>query len=90
MSVLHHVYDIPSEDELAMLVGAATPHFALQARNRVAGYLERLPQDHPRRPELQRHLARLETLATQGETAGRVPNLPARPSLPGAGGGAAH
>jgi hypothetical protein len=84
MTVLHHVYDIPSEDELAQLVGAATPHFALQAHHRVSGYLERLPAGHPRRPELERHLERLAGLAVDGESAGRRPNLPPRPSLPGA------
>lgn len=86
MTVLHHVYEIPSEDELAQLVGAATPHFALQAHTRVRGYLERLPADHPRRRELERHLERLAALAVEGETGAHArTDLPARPSLPGAG-----
>lgn len=82
MTVLHHVYDIPSEDELAQLVGAATPHFALQIKARVASYLDRLPRDHPRRAELTRHLARLDGLARDGEDAATArPDLPPRPSL---------
>jgi hypothetical protein len=31
VSVHEHVHDLPTEDELAQLVGAATPHFAFQA-----------------------------------------------------------
>jgi|GEM_PF-1500807 len=82
MTVLHHIYDIPSEDELAQLVGAATPHFALQIRGRVASYLDRLPPDHPRQAELRRHLDRLDELAVEGEGARTpVPDLPPRPSL---------
>lgn len=65
MSVLNHIYDVPSEDELAQLVGAATPHFALQIRNRVAGYVERLPKDHPRQAELAAHMERLEQMVAR-------------------------
>lgn len=88
MTVLHHVYDIPSEDELAQLVGAATPHFALQARERVRGYLDRLPEGHPRRAELERHVAHLDALAVDGEAGSERPNLPPRRSVPGAARGA--
>jgi hypothetical protein len=84
VSVLQHDYGIPSEDELAQLVGAATPHFALQARDRVAGYARALPPDHPRQPELKAHVARLERLAVEGEGAAvEEPDLPPRPSVPG-------
>lgn len=82
MTVLHHTYDVPSEDELAQLVGAATPHFALQIHGRVASYAARLPADHPRQAELARQLARLDALARKGEPGGHGhPDLPARPSL---------
>jgi hypothetical protein len=84
VSVLQHVNDVPSEDELAQLVGAATPHFAYQIRDRVALYARALPPDHPRQPELRAHLERLERLGREGETAAvSVPDLPLRPSAPG-------
>lgn len=83
MSVSQHDYGIPSEDELAALVGAATPHFAFQIRDRVAAYAAALPADHPRRAELDGHLARLDRLGFGGET-GQVdePDLTPRVSLP--------
>lgn len=82
MSVLQHVHDIPDEDELAQLVGAATPHFAFQARERVALLAAALPPDHPRQPELRRHLEYLDRLGYEGEAAGvERPDLPPRPSL---------
>lgn len=83
MSVYQHDYGIPTEDELAALVGAATPHFAFQIRARVADYAARLPEDHPRAAELAGHLERLDRLGLGGET-GRVarPDLPPRKSLP--------
>ena len=84
MPVAQHVHDIPSEDELAQLVGAATPHFAFQIRDRVAQYAAALPPDHPRQPELAAHLQRLDALGYQGETAGvSAPDLPPRESVPG-------
>lgn len=82
MSVYQHVHDVPSEDVLAQLVGAATPHFAFQVRARVAQYAEALPPDHPRQAELAAHLARLDRLGRDGES-GRVsvPDLPPRAPL---------
>lgn len=82
MPVQQHVYDVPSEDELAQLVGAATPHFAFQIRDRVARYAEALPPDHPRQAELAAQLARLDRLGYEGEGARvTVPDLPPRPPL---------
>ena len=81
MTVLEHTYGIPSEDELAMLVGAAVPHFALQSRGRVAEYAAALPADHPRQPELARQLARLDELADDGQLGEGPVDLPPRPSL---------
>lgn len=82
MTVREHVYDVPSDEELAQLVGAATPHFALQIRDRVASLMQRLPVGDARRATLQAHIARLEHLASDGEDGGQTrPNLPARPSL---------
>lgn len=86
MPVSEHDYGIPDEDELAALVGAATPHFAFQIRDRVAAYAERLPAGHPRRAELDAHLARLDRIGYGGENAGEErPDLPPRRSLPAAG-----
>lgn len=83
MANSEHVYDLPSESQLAQLIGAATPHFALQARARVAGYAATLPPDHPRQPELRRHLERLDALAYEGQGANvAVADLSPRPSLP--------
>ena len=81
VTVLEHIYGIPSEDELAMLVGAAVPHFALQIRGRVAEYAAALPTDHPRQPELARQLARLDLLAGDGQPGEGPVDLPPRESL---------
>jgi hypothetical protein len=90
VSILQHGLPIPDEDELAQLVGAATPHFAFQARDRVAAYAAALPPDHPRQAELAAHLEHLDRLGHEGETGGvTLPDLPPRPSVPGLRGGAA-
>lgn len=82
VTVREHIYPIPDEAELAQMVGAATPHFAMQIRERIAAFARSLPADHARQPELTAHLERLESLAIGGE-AGRSgqAELPARPSL---------
>ena len=80
MSVYEHDYGIPGEDELAMLVGAATPHFAFQSKARLEAYAERLPSDHPRQAELARHIDRI---GYGGETGGvDRSDLEPRASLP--------
>ncbi len=82
MSVFQHVHDIPSEDVLAQLVGAATPHFAFQVRDRVAQYAAALPPDHARQAELAAHLERLDRLGRQGESGNvSAPDLPPRAPL---------
>ena len=82
MPVFQHVHQIPSEDELAQLVGAATPHFAFQIRDRIAQYAAALPPDHARQAELQAHLAHLDELGYDGESGGVTqPDLPPRESL---------
>ncbi len=82
MTVREHIYPIPDEAELDQMIGAATPHFALQIRDRIAAYLATVPEDHPRRIELEGQIARLDLLAYDGE-AGRAgqAELPPRPSL---------
>jgi hypothetical protein len=54
------------------LVGGATPHFALQIRDRVRRLIDSLPPDDPARIEGERAIARLERLAREGQTDGRV------------------
>jgi hypothetical protein len=61
-------------EDLRALTGAATPHFALQVRNRVHRLIESLPADHPARLEGERAIARLEELAQHsGEPRGIGP-----------------
>jgi hypothetical protein len=84
VSLHERVHDLPTEDELAQLVGAATPHFAFQARERLVQLAAALPPDHPRQAELAAHLEYLDRLGYEGETAGvERPDLPPRESLSG-------
>ena len=50
-------------EDIRALVGASTPHFALQVRNRVQRLIEPLPQGHPARVEGERKIAELEALS---------------------------
>jgi hypothetical protein len=50
-------------DDIRALAGPATPHFALQIRNRIRRLIEPLPPDHPARVEGERRIAELEELA---------------------------
>ena len=61
-----------SVDDVRQLMGASTPHFALQLRNRIAKLIRGLPADHPARIEGEREIARLDGLAFFGETRGDV------------------
>jgi hypothetical protein len=66
-------HEVTVEDVRA-LTGAATPHFALQVRNRVRRLIEPLPEDHPARIVGEREIARLEDLAEHsGEPRGLGP-----------------
>lgn len=82
MTIAEHVHDVPSDDELAALIGAATPHFALQIRDRVRDVIAALPPDHPRQAGLRAQVERLERMAFCGEL-GRPDqlDLPPRPSI---------
>jgi hypothetical protein len=57
-------------EDVRQLMGASTPHFALQIRNRIAKLIARLPEDHPARIEGEREIARLVALGFSGETRG--------------------
>ena len=59
-------------DDIRELVGAATPHFALQIRDRVARLIEDVPPGDPARVEGERAIARLERLAAEGQGQGHV------------------
>jgi hypothetical protein len=50
-------------DDIRALAGPATPHFALQIRNRIARLIASLPADHPARTEGERQIERLTELA---------------------------
>jgi hypothetical protein len=57
-------------DDVRQLMGASTPHFALQLRNRIAKLVRGLPPDHPARVEGEREIARLTALGESGEVRG--------------------
>jgi hypothetical protein len=62
-------HDVTVEDVRA-LMGASTPHFALQLRERIANLIDGLPADHPARLEGEREIARLQQLGFSGEVRG--------------------
>jgi hypothetical protein len=64
-------------DDVRQLMGASTPHFALQLRERIRRLIAGLPADHPARVEGEREIARLERIAFAGEVRGE----PARPDM---------
>lgn len=53
----------PSVEDIRALTGPATPHFALQVRNRIRRLIEPLAADHPARAFGEREILRLEELA---------------------------
>jgi hypothetical protein len=57
-------------EDVRQLMGASTPHFALQLRNRIAKLIAPLPADHPARLEGEREIQRLVRLGYAGETRG--------------------
>ena len=68
-----------SVEDVRELMGASTPHFALQLRNRIASLIAGLPDGHPARVEGEREIARLERLGLTGETRGEGHNEGERP-----------
>ena len=64
-------------EDIRALAGPATPHFALQIRNRIRRLIVDLPPDDPVRVEGEHHIARLEELAQHsGEPRGVGPGAP--------------
>jgi hypothetical protein len=64
-------------EDVRQLMGASTPHFALQLRERIRALIRRLPPEHPARIEGEREIARLNRIAFVGEVRGH----PAEPGL---------
>jgi hypothetical protein len=59
-----------SVDDVRQLMGASTPHFALQLRNRIRKLIAPLPADDPARLLGEQEIARLERLGFSGENRG--------------------
>lgn len=68
-----------SVEDVRRLMGASTPHFALQLRNRIARLIADLPPDHPARVEGEREIARLERLGLEGERRGEAEHTGEQP-----------
>jgi hypothetical protein len=68
-------------DDVRQLMGASTPHFALQLRNRIAKLIAGLPPEDQARLEGEREIARLNRIAFTGETRGEHAQ-PGQRSLP--------
>jgi hypothetical protein len=59
-------------EDVRQLMGASTPHFALQLRERIRNLVRGLPEDHPARREGEREIARLDKIAFVGEVRGHA------------------
>jgi hypothetical protein len=57
-------------EDVRQLMGASTPHFALQLRNRIARLIDPLPAGHPARALGEQEITRLTALGFHGETRG--------------------
>lgn len=57
-------------EDVRQLMGASTPHFALQLRNRIASLIAPLPAGDPARLLGEQEIRRLEALSVSGETRG--------------------
>jgi hypothetical protein len=59
-------------EDIRELVGPASPHFALQIRDRIVRLIDGLPDDDPAKVEGERAIAKLERMAREGQTSGHV------------------
>jgi hypothetical protein len=66
-------------EDVRKLMGASTPHFALQLRNRIANLIADLPPEHPARVEGEREITRLQKLGLGGEARGEAAHTGERP-----------
>jgi hypothetical protein len=62
----------PTIEDVRQLMGASTPHFALQIRNRIRNLIAGLPENHPARVEGEREIGRLEEIALGSERRGPI------------------
>ena len=62
----------PTVEDVRQLMGASTPHFALQLRNRIATLIAGLPAEHPARIEGEREISRLDAIALGSERRGPI------------------
>lgn len=74
-------------EDVRALAGPATPHFALQIRNRIAKLVRGLPEGHPARVLGEQEIARLTALGYTGEVRG-TPHEDGITPLPSLGGDA--
>ena len=66
-------------EDVRALMGASTPHFALQLSDRIARLIADLAPDHPARAEGEREIRRLERLGFEGEVRGEGDGLQEHP-----------
>jgi len=78
LSTDEHHHEVTLED-VRQLMGASTPHFALQLRNRIASLIADLDPGNPARIEGEREIARLQQLGFDGETRGEGAGAGERP-----------
>src|ERR671918_617611 len=57
-------------EDVRQLMGASTPHFALQLRNRIRTLIAGLAEDHPARIEGEREIRRLDAALERMRAAG--------------------
>jgi hypothetical protein len=76
-------------EDVRKLMGASTPHFALQLRARIAKLIAALPEGDPARIEGEREIERLRRLGFAGEVRGEAgpPGERTLPSLDDAAAG---
>jgi hypothetical protein len=68
---LHADHETTVED-VRQLMGASTPHFALQLRERIRALIRNLPPGDPARVEGEREIMRLDKIAFVGEVRGHT------------------
>jgi hypothetical protein len=68
-------------EDVRKLMGASTPHFALQLRARIAKLIAGLAEDDPARVEGEREIERLQRLGFAGEVRGEA-GAPGERTLP--------
>lgn len=74
----------PTVEDVRKLMGASTPHFALQLRNRIRTLIEPLPPGHRARVEGEQEIARLDQIALGSERRGPIqPHEEGLPSFRG-------